>query len=342
MSVLVLCQACNRHFRRHEPWCPFCGADVGAAIRRPPLALSPDASRSRRYAASVAFVAGGAALACGQTSGAEPGPDASGGSAAQSGAYADGGSSGERTGGGTSAGGVAGSLAVGGTSVGTGGATGGTTAGTGGTDTRAGAGGSAGKLVEGERACPGYPERMGCRTAQDCPPGPRGLSFECAMTPPPGCEPSYAPSLCPVEGCPSGSQCRSLHPCGPKTCVEDCTTETCNGTCVNGTCMPRPCDEPGAPPCPDGFTCDPGASTRDHCVAIACIDGFECEPWKTCAPNQPRRDEHGCTAVACSRDSDCGDCGYCVNGTCEATLGLCYYYQLAMPYGCVWPDEELV
>jgi hypothetical protein len=40
-------------------------------------------------------------------------------------------------------------------------------------------------------------------------------------------------------------------------------------------------------------------------------------------------------------DADCGGCGYCVVGRCEATLGICYQ-QIATPYGCVWPDEELV
>jgi len=30
-----------------------------------------------------------------------------------------------------------------------------------------------------------------------------------------------------------------------------------------------------------------------------------------------------------------------VNSRCEETLGFCYQI-VAMPYGCVWPDEELV
>jgi hypothetical protein len=48
----------------------------------------------------------------------------------------------------------------------------------------------------------------------------------------------------------------------------------------------------------------------------------------------------GCVHRPCTVDTDCA-CGYCVNGFCEATAGFCYTI-VALPYGCVWPDEELV
>jgi hypothetical protein len=49
---------------------------------------------------------------------------------------------------------------------------------------------------------------------------------------------------------------------------------------------------------------------------------------------------NGCVTRPCTTDGEC-DCGYCVNSACRPTLGFCYE-MLAMPYGCVWPDEELV
>jgi hypothetical protein len=69
-----------------------------------------------------------------------------------------------------------------------------------------------------------------------------------------------------------------------------------------------------------------------HCGPDApCKDNFDCT---TTGPGD------GCVQRKCAADPDC-TCGYCVSGQCEATLGYCYEI-VAMPYGCVWPDEELV
>jgi hypothetical protein len=69
-----------------------------------------------------------------------------------------------------------------------------------------------------------------------------------------------------------------------------------------------------------------------HCGPdVPCKDGYDCTT--TGAGD-------GCVQRACARDADC-TCGYCVNGRCEPTLGYCYEI-IATPYGCVWPDEELV
>jgi hypothetical protein len=121
-----------------------------------------------------------------------------------------------------------------------------------------------------------------------------------------------------------------------------CTDGSCAETrsCIDGQCVLKRCDEPGAAPCAAGFECNPSASgaSAQGCVQVhcssgmaACADGYDCV---ATAPGD------GCVHRACSTDADC-ECGYCVNAHCEPTLGFCYEI-VAMPYGCVWPDEELV
>jgi hypothetical protein len=109
--------------------------------------------------------------------------------------------------------------------------------------------------------------------------------------------------------------------------------------CVAGKCVPKACDLPGGTVCGKGFECKPGDANAGpggcvvaHCdSANPCLDGYDCT---TTGPG------NGCVQRTCMADPDCS-CGYCVNGRCEATLGFCYTF-IAMPYGCVWPDEELV
>jgi hypothetical protein len=104
--------------------------------------------------------------------------------------------------------------------------------------------------------------------------------------------------------------------------------------------MPKACDQ-GGPSCAEGFVCDPSSTTPTRCVPQSCDAGYECEPWLKCDPSKAAPGGHGCVVVACSTDQECS-CGYCVTGVCQPTLGICYEELPAMPYGCVWPDEELV
>jgi hypothetical protein len=315
------------------------------------------------------LLAGGALFACGGGSGNDPGntnatggvtsagqggratggrDNASGGKTSGGGETSSGGNdsdAGESSSGGATAdGGVggaddgdAGAAQSGGTSQSTGGkgSTGGTNA-SGGTTS-----GGGGGLATG-RACDGFNDRAGCRTAADCTPLQGTIEPPtCVMVQPAqGCgNPTFLPS-CPEAGCPSGQVCRPLT-CGEE-CQPACDDSTCSGTnhCVNDLCQPKPCDEGGLA-CPDGYECDPAATQfPTHCAPISCNDGQECDVWRTCGEGVPL-DAHGCGPIACTADTDCGDCGYCVNGACEPTLGICYQL-LAMPYGCVWPDEELL
>jgi hypothetical protein len=135
--------------------------------------------------------------------------------------------------------------------------------------------------------------------------------------------------------------------CQPLDCGEQCVPVCDDGSCsdseqcVDDVCQPKPCDLDGSAPCPDGYECDAAATQYpNHCVPISCDDGRDCDPWRVCGSGAPR-DPHDCGPNPCNADADCGDCGYCVNGNCEPTLGICYQI-IAMPYGCVWPDEEWV
>lgn len=379
MSTLVLCSSCTRHFRLHEPVCPFCGSALSNMPRAAAVSMPKGASRSLRYAASAALLASSATFSCGgdqpaddpgqatNTAGgdtSDAGESSSGKGAMQeggvSGTTGSAGTSGESqsSGGGVQAGGEGNSSA--GSSAETAGDGGsademGTsgsaqTAGDGGSgESASGAGGSGGGAVGTARACPGFDETGNCRTLDDCADMPMqfGLPFYCAMTPQTysGCGNPTFLLMCPPGGCGDGMVCVQFTDCGDMQCVAECTDEGCNGEnhCVDNQCVAKDCELDGAAPCPDDYTCDPQATRyARHCVPPLCDDGgVECDPWRACDPQSAGADANGCVAAACSTDEDCG-CGYCVNSRCEPTLGNCYEQQPAMPYGCVWPDEELV
>jgi hypothetical protein len=337
MRILARCADCARHFRPHEPRCPFC-ASSERIEPRPTLLLPPAyASRSRRYAASAAILASGVAVSCGQsvrheTNDAPAGGAENGGSAGAG--RAGSGSSG--VGGGTS--GASGTSGAGGTTVivippsGDGG--------------MASAGFAGGGPVTGDRACDPSMEYSGCRTSLDCPDPmdvPAGTEYRCehrSLTT--GCAPSV--NRCPAEGCAPGFVCRA-DPCYSQSCVPACPGDECTGSnhCVGSDCLPRPCEEEGAAPCVDGFTCDPSyTASADHCRETQCDEGYECPSYARCVAPLATSDRHGCSPRPCSVDTDCGSCGYCVEQLCAPMLGRCELLFPAMPYGCVWPDEELV
>ena len=124
------------------------------------------------------------------------------------------------------------------------------------------------------------------------------------------------PQVCgipPREGCATdadcgGDRCHAVDdPCSP-----DGIGSECRPACdlIDGICGP-------------GFTCDAGA-----CVAIRCDAGFACEGREVCDPSRitattPVFDRnHACFPVTCADDSACAG-RFCVNGTCQDTLGSC-------------------
>jgi hypothetical protein len=77
-------------------------------------------------------------------------------------------------------------------------------------------------------------------------------------------------------------------------------------------------------------------------VPVSCLDGYTCRSFELCDAGAPAESHH-CRPRACVVDEDCGECGYCVGALCAGQLGLCDLGgMIALPYGCVWPDEELV
>jgi hypothetical protein len=346
---LVLCSGCHRHFRAHDAVCPFCGVSVAAAVApRVVAGLVPGASRSRRYAVSAAFLAGSAVFACGETSNDGGSAQNSAGSGGEQTQVTTGGASSGQGGsksnqGGTAAGGGA---SAGGSGGATGGATlstGGRTQGTGGASVNGGASAGGADTKATGRACEGYDDRSGCHTADQCTPQQGAVgSVSCVLALPtaPCGNPMFLPQ-CPAEGCADGQVCVQ-GTCG-SSCFGACTETSCaaGSECVDGQCQLLPCSETQVP-CPDGYECDFDATgPGNHCVASRCESGdYECEPWQDCA-QRPGVDAHGCVAHQCTADADCETCGYCVESQCAPQLGICYQ-MIAMPYGCVWPDEELI
>jgi hypothetical protein len=150
--------------------------------------------------------------------------------------------------------------------------------------------------------------------------------------------------MCPVDGCGEGQICVTLDSCGSSTCQAECSDETCTtpNHCVDGLCRAMPCDMDGAAECAEGFRCDPTlTNSANGCVPIRCSENPDaCASWQSC--QEAGGDPFGCEAKPCGVDEDCGECGYCMSGACAPVLGTCYQELPAMPYGCVWPDEELV
>ena len=354
MTTLTLCRACSRHFRLHEPRCPFCGAAVSDAPRRTlqGIALSPGASRSRRYAASAAFVAGGAMAACGgatddtaaEKSGGHGGYTTDGGmgdgaDVGAGGMTANGAAGAVGNGGRVSAGGRAsGGTASGGASTGGRVSTGGTASG--GISFGGTASGGAGGVGEARHPCMGSVDPTGrtlCRTTSDC----TGFALaQCVLAPPNTGTCRFVTQQCTLDtDCPAGTICQ-LGDCNSHVCIAACTATSCPAEwmCSGQHCVPVPCNTPGHP-CPDGYVCKPNDAAADEhgCFLPHCGKQSDCAPDQDCVASAPGS---GCVQHPCKVDGDCA-CGYCVNALCEPTLGFCYE-MIAMPYGCVWPDEELV
>ena len=356
--TLVLCSSCSRHFRLREPACPFCGAAFNAdsLVSRRVVSLPPGASRSRRYAASAALLGSTMAACSGTTTGTSTRMDGgSGGELAtdSGGTSAGGTSAGGASAGGASSGGrnAAGAGGLGRAGSGAAAAGGGAGASAGGA-TSGGARGSGGALGRGGAAgashtCAGTMNPPGvtlCRSSTDCT-GFGGIGPpSCVMAAPSGgCgRPNLLPHQCMVDtDCPTAGTFCQTGSCGETTCVPACSPQSCAGTneCVGTKCMPKRCDAAGGTVCGKGYTCKPADANADAtgCAIVHCGDANPCMDGYDCTTTGPG---NGCVQRTCAADPDCS-CGYCVNGRCEPTLGFCYAI-VATPYGCVWPDEELV
>src|SRR5260221_13818307 len=133
MTTLVTCPDCNRHIRRNEAACPFCGASVASRSVGVPERAAPSGRLGRAALFAFATASVGAAACSGSTfesSGKEPdvaagGATSAGGKSSSSGATSTGGAYGKAgaasSGGATSSGGArntGGTRSAGGTSSG--------------------------------------------------------------------------------------------------------------------------------------------------------------------------------------------------------------------------------
>jgi len=322
--------------------------------------------------ASAAFLAAGAALGCSDGASSSVGNAATGAGNAQGASGSNGTTGGSsatgtvsqgsggavntQSGGGSNA--TGGAQSQGGAALATGGAmtsqagqaSGGTTA-AGGTTQQGSAGAGVGSPGQ---ACEGFTEStVGalCRNPAECPPSP-GMDAYCYQS-------EFRPNTyrssaaaATVSPCADDDSCGANSVCVPagdgvSRCTGACQVggDECDETrtCVGGGCIPKACDQEGAVECGDGFDCRPGAEGQDPagCVPQSCLTGFECWAGHDCDPGADGATPQGCVQRKCTEDSDC-DCGYCMGTGCVPTLGYCEYDVPAMPYGCVWPDEELV
>lgn len=130
--------------------------------------------------------------------------------------------------------------------------------------------------------------------------------------------------------CAPGKICERAPFCGGSACMPACTAQGCRPgtTCVDGRCVPRRCDEPGADPCAQHWSCKPGPGTIDTfgCAPDPCTTGaYHCPLPLDCKPGGFRPDLHGCALRTCTRATDCA-CGSCVMGVCEAGPGICAHF----------------
>ena len=74
MASLILCTACQRHIRRHEAQCPFCGAARKASSPFREVVIPRDATRATIFALGLSL----AGQACGGKTDADNDPAAPG------------------------------------------------------------------------------------------------------------------------------------------------------------------------------------------------------------------------------------------------------------------------
>jgi hypothetical protein len=126
--------------------------------------------------------------------------------------------------------------------------------------------------------------------------------------------------IAPREECASDAECFGGSVC--QAVLDPCSADGIGSACE------QPCN--GDADCGETFTCDAG-----HCIAVPCDAGFMCAGREACEPSRitsatPVFDRHhGCFAVACSTDDECGE-RFCVNGTCQDDTGSCVE-PLAVP-----------
>ncbi len=138
-----------------------------------------------------------------------------------------------------------------------------------------------------------------CRTWEDCEDAEMCVDEE---TPTCGACMSAVRDCETARDCTEGSVCREYTP-------------TCScGDGPSSTCVPA-CDDDLD--CGEGEQCD---LPTGECVPWSCTDGYTCPAQHDCTPGAGDTD---CVRRACSTDAGCDGDGWCVNGACFETVGVC-------------------
>jgi len=148
---------------------------------------------------------------------------------------------------------------------------------------------------QGQGACPACPANTG-RSSTDCTGG------QLCVTPggSAGC------GVCTVSDCTTDANCSPGLVCEPTPCACDGSGHTCTSGCQSPT------------DCREGQTC-----SNHHCVPLTCTSTAQCPKYFECVAPQGSNGTQ-CARIACIGDGDCGG-GYCIDGECYATLGICEY-----------------
>ncbi len=144
--------------------------------------------------------------------------------------------------------------------------------------------------------CPalGCLQPLCCHSNADCP---MGALFCIAPGASPGGGPCFMPTPCKVDG--------------------DCAQQGPTWICAIATSACGPAAMGCVPGCSRDMDCPEGDVCRNdhHCVARPCMSAHDCPAEFACVGG-------GCARLACNSDGDCG-AGYCVEGACYTSLGVC-------------------
>lgn len=127
--------------------------------------------------------------------------------------------------------------------------------------------------------------------------------------------------MCVDEDTPTCGTCRSAvrdcetdRECGDGHVCNDYTPTCSCGDGPSSMCVPACTTDVD---CGDGEQCD---LTMGQCVPWSCTDGYSCASQHDCTPGSGGTD---CLRRTCGTDAACAGDGWCVNGACFDTVGVC-------------------
>lgn len=108
--------------------------------------------------------------------------------------------------------------------------------------------------------------------------------------------------------------CETDRACGAGNVCKEYTPTCSCGDGPSSMCVPACATDMD---CGDGEQCD---LTTGQCVPWSCTDGYTCPSQHDCTPGSGATD---CVRRTCGTDAECAGEGWCVNGACFDTVGVC-------------------